>query len=283
MAIIHSLQQKFRIIGYKYLPMFRNYFKKIFSHSSSSTSTLYLLGISVLAIVGAISLMDIRNGAPPYGLSEEEVPPPISTNPYAYWKRPEGPAKVALQVGHWKNNEFPDELAELRGNTGASAGGVDEWEVNLAVAEETAKILTANGVTVEILPATVPPEYWADAFIAIHADGSTNTSIRGFKIASPWRDLTDSSDELVNQLRSNYQAGTQLIEDPNITRNMRGYYAFSWWRFEHAVHPMTTSAIVETGFLTNSADRNMLTNQTEIPATALANGILEYLQYKELI
>jgi N-acetylmuramoyl-L-alanine amidase len=227
--------------------------------------------------------MDIRNGAPPYGIDETEIPPPISTNPYANWQRPEGPAKVALQVGHWKNSEFPDELAELRGNTGASAGGVDEWKVNLAVAELTANILTSKGVTVEILPATVPPKYWADAFIAIHADGSTNTSVRGFKIASPWRDLTDSSDQLVSILRSNYQAGTKLVEDPNITRNMRGYYAFSWWRFEHSIHPMTTAAIVETGFLTNATDRNMLKNQTEIPATALAQGILEYLQAKELM
>lgn len=243
----------------------------------------YYLTFAMVVMFGLIAFLDIRNGAPPYGISEDEVPPIVSNDPYVSWQRPPGPAKVALQVGHWKNNEFPDELEQLRGNTGASAGGYDEWQTNLLVAESAAKILREENILVEILPATVPPEYWADIFIAIHADGSTNTSVSGYKVAAPWRDLTKRADRLVYHLDTQYQLGTQLPEDPNITRNMRGYYAFSWWRFEHAVHPMTTAAILETGFLTNPSDRKMLTQHTEIPARALANGILQYLQEQKLI
>lgn len=221
-------------------------------------------------------------GAPPYGEPEENAPgvgylPWVST-----WKRPEGPAKVALQVGHWKNSEFPDELEKLRGNTGATGGGFSEWEVNLAIAEAVEGILIEEGVNVEILPATVPPSYWADIFLSIHADGSTDKSKSGFKIASPWRDYTGKSWKLVDMLFESYIEATGMATDENITRNMRGYYAFSWWKYEHAIHPMTTAAIIETGFLTNAGDRKIIVDDPEIPADGVAGGILKYLEKENL-
>lgn len=223
-------------------------------------------------------------GAPPYGLGESEVP--VETDPYAWlrdWKRPEGPAKVALQVGHWKNDDFPEELAKLRTNDGASGGGKAEWEVNYAIASSAAELLRAEGVEVEILPATVPPRYWADAFIAIHADGNPDRSVSGYKVAPPWRDWTENADELTAAIDASYSATTRLPFDPNITRNMRGYYAFAFWRYEHAVHPMTTSVIVETGFLTNPADRRVIVDQPEVSAKGIANGVLAYLRERGLV
>lgn len=222
-------------------------------------------------------------GAPPYGEPESAAP---ELEPYSWlrnWQRPEGPAKVALQVGHWKNNELPEELSRLIGNTGASGGGKTEAEVNLAIAEKTAELLRIQGITVELLPATVPPNYWADVFIAIHADGSTSTTTSGYKIAAPWRDFTGTADELVSHLELEYEAATGFSKDPNITRNMRGYYAFSWWRYDHAMHPMSTAAIVETGFLTSPADRKIIVDQPDIPAQALAKGITNYLQERSLL
>lgn len=218
------------------------------------------------------------SGAPPYGEAESEVP---SMDPYAWikhWKRPEGPAKVGLQVGHWKNDELPAELSRLIGNTGASGRGVSETQVNKTIATEVAKLLQERGVVVEILPATVPPAFLADAFIAIHADGSTDRSVSGYKIAAPWRDLTRRAHLLVAHIETAYEKETKLTKDPNITRNMRGYYAFSFWRYEHAVHPMTTSAIVETGFLTNAQDQKLLIDAPHIAAGGIANGILAYLE-----
>lgn len=223
------------------------------------------------------------SGAPPYGESEENAPNYGVLSWLADWKRPEGPAKVALQVGHWKNSEFPDELEKLRGNSGARGGGMAEWEVNLAIAQLTAGLLEEKGISVEILPATVPPSYWADVFLAIHADGSTDPSKRGFKVASPWRDFTGNADSLVKMLENTYQEVIGWEIDPNITRNMRGYYAFSWWKYEHTIHPMTTAAIFETGFLTNADDRKVLTGTPEIPARAIADGVIKYLVQEELI
>lgn len=220
-----------------------------------------------------------QSGAPPYGIAESEIPP---LNPWEElrrnWKRPPGPARVGLQVGHLENDRLPEELSQLIGNTGAAAGGYTETEVNLAIAEKTADLLRARGIAVDILPATVPPDYWADAFIAIHADGSTDPSTTGFKIAAPWRDLTGKADSLVSNLEQTYQAATGLRKDDNITRNMRGYYAFSWWRFEHSIHPMTTAVIVETGFLTNRSDRKLIAENSAVPARAIADGIINYLE-----
>jgi N-acetylmuramoyl-L-alanine amidase len=199
------------------------------------------------------------------------------------WQRPEGPAKVGIQVGHWKNDEVPEELHKLKANTGSTGGGKWEWEVNHKIATKIAEILAAEGVAAEILPTTVPPKYWADVFIAIHADGSDDKSKSGYKFAGPWRDYTKKSQDLVSILEKHYEEATGLARDENISRNMRGYYAFSWWRYEHAVHPMTTAVIAETGFLTNRNDQKLLIGSPEVSAEALADGILEYLQKEGLL
>lgn len=222
-------------------------------------------------------------GAPPDGVSESDVPEMDLFSYFRNWKRPDGPAKVGIQVGHWKNDEVPDELERLRGNTGASGGGMSEWEVNFNIATEMQKILQESGITVEILPATVPPSYVADIFIAIHADGNEDLSKSGYKFAGPWRDFTGKGGKLIELLSNKYEEQTHLEFDPNITQNMRGYYAFSWWKNIHAVHPMTVSVIAETGFLTNKNDQKLLINTPEIPAQAMSDAIIKYLKSEELI
>lgn len=248
---------------------------------------LLLFALSVGATLGwyftKTSFDSAISGAPPFGEAESEAPPldrwqQLKLN----WKRPDGPPRVGLQIGHLDNDQVPAELENLRGNTGAAAGGYSEVAVNAEIVNIIAEKLRAENVTVDILPTTVPPDYWADAFIAIHADGSTDPTTTGFKIAAPWRDLTGNASTLVTTLEESYAAATNLPKDPNITRNMRGYYAFSWWRFDHSVHPMTTSVIVETGFLTNRSDRQLIAETPEVPATALAEGILSYLEKQGL-
>jgi len=223
------------------------------------------------------------SGAPPYGESSEDVPE-VSKSFEEVWVRPEGPAKVGLQAGHWKNSELPDELEKLKGSTGSSGGGKAEWEVNLAIAEEVASILKQQGIEVDILPATVPKDYFADVFLSIHADGNLNPAISGFKIARSWRDYTGKATRLVDILYNSYRKATELPQDLNgVSRNMRGYYAFSWWRYDHAIHRMTTAAIIETGFLSNYSDRNFLINNTEKVAKGIADGIIEYLEVESLL
>jgi len=244
--------------------------------------TLLLFGIF---FIGKYLVNRIRqiSGAPPYSL-EDLDPPDLGSYEYLRnWTRPEGPAKVGLQAGHWKVNEIPEELHRLRGNTGATGGGKSEWEVNLKIAEETKKLLEEKGVVVDILPATIPVDYWADVFVSIHADGSTDTSKSGFKAANPRRDYTGNAIKLLEFIESEYQKSTGLEKDPNVTRNMRGYYAFAWWRYQHAVHPMTASLILETGFLTNPLDRKVIVSQSQLSAQGLDSGITKFLESENLL
>lgn len=212
-------------------------------------------------------------------LGEDEPGPEIFTElPPIPWQRPPGPLRVGLQVGHWKNSELPDELSNLRERGGGTrGGGKAEWEVNLAIAQATAKLLEPHGVVVDVIPATVPPAYVADLFIAIHADGSTEPSVSGFKVASPRRDRTGKGAELVALFEEVYGAATGLRLDPNVTRNMRGYYAFNYRRYAHAIHPMTPAIILETGFLTNPSDQRLLIKNPGKAAEAIADVVLEFL------
>jgi hypothetical protein len=244
---------------------------------------LLVVGVALIVKLSAEGNYTLISGAPPYGVSEGSAPDLGSVSWIYRWKRPNIPARVALQVGHWKNDELPDELEKLRGNSGAVGGGYAEWEVNLAIAKLTAEILKQSGIDAEILPATVPSQYWADVFVAIHADGSEDPAKQGFKIASPWMDFTGRANDLVKILYDSYGKETGLTTDENITKNMRGYYAFSWWRYEHAIHPMTTAVIIETGFLSNYSDRNLLINSPDVVAMGIAKGIKEYLQSINLL
>ncbi len=213
-----------------------------------------------------------------------EIDSLILADEYASWERPDEPPKVALQVGHWKLQEMPDEFENLkRTGGGASAGGTTEWEVNLAIAESTAKLLQENGVTVEILPATIPPDYWADALVSIHADGNEDTTVSGYKVAAPRWDRTDNAEVLSSFIEEEYGKTVDLPLDPNVSQNMRGYYAFNWRRYEYSMHPMTVGAIVETGFLTNPSDRTIIVNNPEQAAQGIANGIVAYLQSQNLM
>jgi N-acetylmuramoyl-L-alanine amidase len=204
--------------------------------------------------------------------------PSVEPTPTA---RPAGTApRVGLQAGHWKSNELPDELARLRTSTGARAAGYTEAEVNLAIAQRVAALLEQHGVVVDLLPATVPIGYDADAFVSIHADGSQSAGAHGFKIATPWR-TSLAAQHLLDTLRAEYDSATGMPWDDAITFNMRGYYAFNFRRHSHAVARTTPAVIVEVGFLTSAGDRAMLLDQPDRIAAGLANGIMRYLNERD--
>ena len=197
------------------------------------------------------------------------------------WQRPAGPPRVALQAGHWKSIEAPDEQAGLR-NNGTRGGGKQEWEVNLAIAQRAAAMLEEKGYIVDVLPTTVPPGYWADLFISIHADGSASSSASGYRAAAPRRDATGRAEEFVRLLERTYGDATGLPYYPTVTRRMRGYYAFNYRRYDHAVHPMTTGVIIETGFLTSPRDRSIIVNDPDRPAKGIADAVELYLETIDL-
>ena len=190
---------------------------------------------------------------------------------------PPAPLRVALQAGHWQAAEAPDELRGLRNNGGASGGGKAEWEVNLEIARLAGALLEEAGYAVDILPATVPEAYRADAFVAIHADGNNDSSVRGFRVGWPRRDATRRASEFAEVLAEAYREATGIRRLPFATRRMRGYYAFRHMRYRHAIHPSTVGVIIETGFLTSPRDREVIVEDPGRAAQGIFDGVTRFL------
>lgn len=189
--------------------------------------------------------------------------------------------RVGLQVGHLRSNELPEELARLRTSTGARWGNVTEAQLNLDIVNRVKPLLEAQGVIVDVLPATVPPSYDADAFLAIHADGSTSAAARGWKLATPWR-ASEASKALMDAVGAAYGPATGLPEDVGgVTFNMKGYYAFNFRRHDHAVARTTPAIIVEMGFMSSAADRAVMFNQPDRVAKGIADGVMAYLRARD--
>jgi N-acetylmuramoyl-L-alanine amidase len=198
-------------------------------------------------------------------------PPPSS------FSFPLSPWRVGVQAGHWKIDELPLELRRLRSSTGARYGSFHEVDANLDIARRVTDYLTAAGIQVDLLPATVPPGYLADAFVSIHADGAYKPGVRGWKMSTPWR-TSEASRRLLDALARTYPLFTGLPEDRyGTTYSMRGYYAFSPHRVHHAISRSTPAIIIETGFVTVAADREVIFGDPDTAARGIASGIVRYL------
>lgn len=244
------------------------------SHSDDRTMRTAAFALAVLLIAPLTALTAPDRAALPPALSAGIGEPAAAPAPS--WRRPDVPVRVALQAGHWKAAEAPDEQAQLRTN-GTSGGGRAEWEVNLAIAVRAADLLERLGYDVDILPTTIPPGYWADAFISIHADGNPNASVNGYRAAAPRRDRTGRAHELAEVLNEEYGAATGLEHYPLITRRMRSYYAFNSRRYRHALHPMTVGVILETGFLTSPRDRRIIVDAQDRAARGITDAVVRFL------
>ena len=100
----------------------------------------------------------------------------------------------------------------------------------------------------------------------------------GFKLARYRASaLPRNDDALIEAIRVRYAAATSLPWDDNITRGMSGYYAYNQRLYRSVISPRTPAAIIELGFLTNPADRNLLVTQQPTVAKALADGIITFL------
>jgi N-acetylmuramoyl-L-alanine amidase len=187
---------------------------------------------------------------------------------------------VGIQVGHWRIEEHPDEMAQLRKFSGVYYRGYDEWELNIVIAKAVQARLEAAGVTVDLLPANVPMGYTADAFLSIHVDGVTGATAatrRGWKVTMPFR-ASAASQGLAAAIGAAYAATTGLPADTEeASNNLRAYYAFASYRYWHSIAPTTPAAIIECGFMTHPADRRLIFDQPALLGEGIARGVLDYL------
>ncbi len=193
-----------------------------------------------------------------------------------------GPVRVGVQIGHLDAGLHPDELANLRFSTGGHWAGVNEVDLNLAVAEHLKTALELSGIQVDLLSATVPRGYRADLLISLHADASPDETRRGYKSAyfSDERRPTGRN-KLESVLKRHideayfYYSGLP-DDDPNVSGAMLEYYAFNSYRFRHSASRRTPALIVEMGYLSNPEDMRFLRDPVN-PAYALKQGVESYL------
>ena len=171
------------------------------------------------------------------------------------------------------------------GNTGVTTG-TEEYELNLEVALKLQSALEARGYTVKMIRtsndvdisnaarAELANSDKADAFIRIHANGSTDTNASGVMTVcqtkdNPYNaDIYDSCKRLSADVLSGMAAATGAnSEGVWETDSMSG---INWCKV-----PVT---IVEIGYMTNSEeDQKLVTSDYQnLPAKGIADGIDAY-------
>jgi hypothetical protein len=174
-------------------------------------------------------------------------------------------ARVGLQVGHWRYREagYPLNL-----DSGSVLSGATEIQTNLGITLALSRRLSARGIAVDILPTVIPEGYKADAVVAIHSDAGPSY-VRGFFVDQPRRSpVAERETVLANGL---VRSMSRLTDIPYVLRrtdDSRNYYGF------RAVDAMTPMVLIETGCLTNAADRQIIVGQPGLVADALAGPIV---------
>jgi N-acetylmuramoyl-L-alanine amidase len=209
--------------------------------------------ISALIKIGLLLLL---GGAMLLGVSES----PLVANRLAGLAP--GRPKVGLIAGHWQSDSgavCPD--------------GLQEVELNLAIAQQVADMLRAAGYQAEVLPEFSPKlnGYRADAFLSIHCDSCVD-HVSGFKVARMTHSaVPEEEDRLVSKLNEMYAQATGLAFHANtITPDMLEYHAL------RRIAPDTPGAIIECGFM--GSDRYLLTREQDRVAAGIANGLIAFLR-----
>jgi N-acetylmuramoyl-L-alanine amidase len=177
--------------------------------------------------------------------------------------------RIGIVAGHYGND-----------SGAVCENGTTEVEVNFKIATITQQKLTALGFQADLLEEFDPrlQNYRAAALVSIHNDSCTyiNDQATGFKVAAAMssRDL-NLANRLALCLRDRYQRTTGLPLHDSVTNDMTLYHAFD------EISPNTTAAIIETGFL--NLDYNILTQQPDLIATGIVNGILCYINNESII
>ena len=176
---------------------------------------------------------------------------------------------IGIVAGHWGND-----------SGAVCLDGLTEAEVNQNIATQVQKQLNEKGFAVDLLKEFDPRlrDYTALALVSIHADSCNyiNENATGFKVAAALASPDpERATRLTACLRSRYAGATDLpLHSTSVTADMTDYHAFG------EIHPSTTAAIIETGFL--NLDRQYLTENSEQVALGITNGILCFIDEEDI-
>ncbi len=176
---------------------------------------------------------------------------------------------IGVVAGHWGND-----------SGSVCLDGLTEVDVNQKIASLVQKKLIERGYDVNLLKEFDHQlaGYKATILVSIHADSCEfiNADATGFKVAAALANPhPERATRLTACIRSRYASITGLpLHSSSVTLDMTDYHAFE------EIHESTTAAIIETGFL--NLDRNFLTEQSDIVAQGIVDGILCYLNNESI-
>lgn len=172
--------------------------------------------------------------------------------------------RIGIVAGHWGND-----------SGAVCEDGLTEVEINLNVATRVKEKLSAEGFDVDLLQEFDDQlaEYRALALVSIHVDSCQfiDNNASGFKVAAALASASpEKANRLVACLRSRYESNTGLRHHAgSATTDMGSYHAFE------EIQNETTAVIIETGFM--NLDRQILTQQPDLIAEGIAQGVLCYI------
>ncbi len=220
-----------------------------------------VLLVAMVFIVLTIGYLSWRALDPQDNITALGLPSPVPTDTPVPTGEP--PPKVGIVAGHYESDSgavCPD--------------GLQEVEINLAIAEKVVALLRRKGYQVELLGELDEAifGYQADAFVSLHSDSCDIPGASGFKVARVTNSaVPEEEDRLVGCLWDEYERWTGLARhEDSITADMRQYHAF------RKIDPYTPGAIIEMGFMLD--DRNILLYEQEKVARGVASGIICFLE-----
>jgi N-acetylmuramoyl-L-alanine amidase len=177
---------------------------------------------------------------------------------------------IGIVVGHWGDDNDPGAVCQ---------DGLTEFQVNQSVATLVQQYLNAEGFDVDLLKEFDPRlnGYQALALISIHADSCVyiNDQATGFKVAASLNTpRPEKTARLTACIRTRYTESTNMVIHNSVTPDMSSYHAFG------EINTDTPAVIIETGFL--NLDRVMLTQNTDLVARGITNGILCYIYNEDI-
>ena len=179
--------------------------------------------------------------------------------------------RIGIVSGHRGPENDPGAVCE---------DGLTEREINFAVAQLVVRNLRDLGYSVDLLDEFDPrlQSYQASALVSIHANDCRDYGeyVSGYLVARAAARVEGGLDDVLAEcIGRDYHEATQLERRFSLTVDMTDYHTF------REIHPLTPAAILELGFMKD--DRDILTNQQDLLATGITDGILCFLRGEDPI